>query len=140
MKNTTKFIIAGLAFFNISCAISPSPQEIKLVEYGPFPSNAKELTLRYAAEVLKDPASAKYRNWKGPRKVWVKDYLDDPLPTIYGGWAVCFELNAKNSYGGYNGFETWVAILNGDRVVSLREVSYFRKRNVFTSLEFCNGN
>lgn len=46
---------------------------------------------------LKDPDSAQFRN----------------LRVVSGGAALCGEVNAKNSYGGYTGFKSFVADNDG---------------------------
>lgn len=58
---------------------------------------------------LKDPASAQFQNWSPVhmtqygllRREWV--------------WAICVDVNGKNSYGGYTGFTTYqVHFANGE--------------------------
>lgn len=69
---------------------------------------------RVASE-LRDPSSAQFRN------VRVVDQVD-------GSQAVCGEVNAKNAYGGYVGFEPFVHVLGvvhigDDDVESIRAES-----------------
>ena len=43
-----------------------------------------------------------------------------------GGWLVCYELNAKNSYGGYVGLRTQGVVfhVNGGRLIPIKEVEW----------------
>lgn len=75
---------------------------------------------RVAAERLKDPSSAQFRN------VRVQQYLQGPLKIV------CGELNAKYSYGGYVGFRQFAASpaavymeYRGGRYASIDEASNF---------------
>lgn len=59
---------------------------------------------------LKDPASALVRN--------VRVSGMGAIINIHGnfyGWKVLFELNAKNSYGGYTGFQLRSVMVNNGR-------------------------
>jgi hypothetical protein len=66
-----------------------------------------EAALEQVREMLKDPASAQFRN------VRVVDHAK--------GKVVCGEVNAKNSYGGYVGFTLFVAGVNGAQLYSESE-------------------
>ena len=58
-----------------------------------------ETELRAAFTNLKDQPSARFRDIKlAPRK--------DP-----GAWTICGEVNSKNSYGGYEGFNRFMGIV-----------------------------
>lgn len=62
-------------------------------------NEAIELGKKAVLHVLKDPDSAKFRD------VRLKAYFD--------GAVVCGQVNAKNSYGGYAGFKSFVAGIKG---------------------------
>lgn len=75
----------GLTFFGFSMAQS-APK-------------VNERALREAMEMhLKDAPSARFKNIRQK-----KTEANTP-----GIWDICGEVNAKNSYGGYAGFETFV--------------------------------
>lgn len=59
------------------------------------------------ARDLKDPASAQFRDVK----VVMSTSEKDPKQKIY---AVCGEVNAKNSFGGYVGYQRFVAAVTAD--------------------------
>lgn len=90
------------------CASAPSPSEKLVIEAGDIPTlEASEVAVRaHLAETLKDPDSIKqFKVTSGPA------YLTWYRGLVYGGgydaaYLVCFEYNAKNSYGGYVGVKT----------------------------------
>ena len=80
----------------------------------------------YLARTLKDPDSIKqfrvltkpvWATWRGTG-YWVN--------SLDGGWLVCYELNAKNSYGGYVGLRTHGVVfhVNGGRLIPIQEVNW----------------
>lgn len=64
--------------------------------------SAVEQAKKALAETLKDPSSAQFRN------VRLTPYKD--------GNVICGEVNAKNSYGGYVGFKSFVAGVKGGQL------------------------
>lgn len=63
------------------------------------PPKLDEKLLRAAFEkTLKDSESARFRNIQ---------YQETEVP---GGWTMCGEFNAKNSYGGYVGFQPFLGM------------------------------
>ena len=104
-------LVACLLF--AGCATSPI-QSLPVGDCGPVPKNADVIARAYILSSLKDPDSAQFRNGV-LRKGWVRDGL------LYGGayrfgWIYSVDLNAKNSYGGYAGYEEQhIFIHNGSR-------------------------
>ncbi|WP_408098003.1 hypothetical protein ACJVC5_03510 [Peredibacter sp. HCB2-198] len=99
MKNSLLFVIAVLLFAT-SCA-TPNEAEISALNYGIPPKNYEEIYKNGLKNALKDPESLQIRNVKEPKKMWSKD--------LYRGlsayWIICGEYNAKNSFGGYVGYD-----------------------------------
>ena len=85
MKTRT---IAPILFLSISFNASAQPK-------------LDEALLRSAFIDLKDPSSAQFRNVKYGKGV-------------PGAWPMCGEFNAKNSYGGYVGFQRFSGIASVD--------------------------
>jgi hypothetical protein len=111
-KAATVAVSVFVAVTLASCASKPSQSEIASANYGSYPDNYKEITKRHFGDVLKDPGSARYNNWRGPSKGW--------RATMGGnrfGYRVCVDVNAKNSYGGYTGRETFYLMINGGQVI-----------------------
>ena len=86
------------------------------VVYGsPLPVEAEfkaalDLSSSLVKEELKDPFSAVFRN---------EDiYLD-----VGGNKTVCGEVNSKNSFGAYTGFQKYVVKMNYEKVVFQRNAS-----------------
>jgi hypothetical protein len=75
---------------------------------GPEPTQAEleDVVRRFAASELKDPESARWRNLRAVRRGQWRANGN----TMYG-WFVMFELNGKNSFGGYTGFTSEVVLL-----------------------------
>ena len=90
--------VAGSAGVNWSEMNPGTPPDYELAK-----AEAKEAIQR----MLKDPESAQYRDTTPLFKTLYNFGLassgnQQPL------WAMCIEVNAKNSYGGYTGFEYWI--------------------------------
>ncbi len=86
------------------------PDEVaKSAQYPPKPSDFREEVKRYLRLRLKDPDSAIYDNWTLERA-----YLGSS-PPVYG-WMSSVSVNAKNSYGGYTGFDMYHFWHEGGRV------------------------
>lgn len=90
-----------------ACATPGTNTGQQVIEAGPRPSEAQATAavMAYLRGTLKDPDSLKqFRIRSGPDLIsWYRGLL-------YGGgheqaWLVCFEYNAKNSYGGYVGIK-----------------------------------
>jgi len=93
--------IISLILFLSSCATKPTPQQLSNADYGSYPADYENTVKAYLNLVLKDPHSAKYKKLAGPEKSWVRYF-----GPAYFGYAICYMINAKNSYGGYIGATT----------------------------------
>lgn len=81
--------------------------EVTQADAGDRPGDVKALIQAHLRTALKDPASAQVEEIVGPAFLSVKaSFLG---PEAYG-WATCFRVNAKNSYGGYVGFHPMVIL------------------------------
>lgn len=92
-------ILASVALLT-ACATAPAP--IPTRGPMPTPAEAEAAVKRLLLSGLKDPDSLKQFRIAEPVPTAWRDGL------IHGGgahagWLVCFEYNAKNSYGGYTG-------------------------------------
>jgi hypothetical protein len=83
-------------------------------EYEKAKEQAKEAILRN----LKDPGSAQFRD-STPLFKTLYNFGMGAVGNYEPLWALCIEVNAKNSYGGYTGFQNWlVKFRNGEPVRS----------------------
>ncbi|WP_174483326.1 hypothetical protein [methanotrophic endosymbiont of Bathymodiolus puteoserpentis (Logatchev)] len=78
----------------------PTQKERNAADYGPYPSNYKQLITDFFQTRLKDPLSAQYRYVGEPFK-WFRRAAT-PSEVIYY-YNVKVFVNSKNSYGGYVG-------------------------------------
>lgn len=107
-------VAAALAITLAGCAQikAPTDAEAAAADYGPFPADFEQTIRRFNAARLKDPASAQYAAWSAPQTYWF-----GTRDTSTYGYLVCVALNAKNSFGGYTGFQTDGYLLRGGVVV-----------------------
>jgi len=126
--------VAGMFSFSFvfflllyGCATAPS-QSLSEEDYGPLPENYKEAVKEYFDLRLKDPETAKYRNWKGPYKGYSRK-----APALGGGiedigYIVEVEVNARNSFGGYNGYKHYrILLVNGKAVYRIEPNIFFKE-------------
>jgi hypothetical protein len=100
------FFIGGLA----GLAQQASPADAAL--YGPYPSNYKDIVMKWLNERLVDVASARIE-WQG-----------DPQPADLGkngehlyGYLVQFRVNARNQFGSYTGSQQHGALIKNGEVI-----------------------
>jgi len=106
--------VAALAFALVSgCATKPpiTQEQLASLNYGSPPENYESIVRDAARERLKDPDSAQFKFGQRPFRAFLE--LNDGL---WGGYIVCFEVNAKNAYGGYVGYVLSYAAINDGRV------------------------
>lgn len=82
------------------------------VDPGPKPDQTEAQQLAEAAirSTLKDPDSGQFKNWSSLYKSYGGVLQNEPV------WAICVDVNGKNSYGGYNGFKPWSVAFRGGKV------------------------
>ena len=125
-------------------------KRLKSEGYGPFPSNWQKLAKDAILPQLKDPGSAQFRFNEKPSgtytvvskesnasedKFWhqcwklISKSVSKPPKEYITHWTVKVGVNAKNSYGGYVGHETWqIDIRDGIVVNASNETA--RKREI----------
>lgn len=79
----------------------PTAAERAAIDYGPYPGNYASVIEDYLGHFLKDPYAARIRYFRGPVK-WARCSGGH----CYGGYLVCADINAVNSYGAYIGYRT----------------------------------
>lgn len=89
------------------CAPNINPSTLS---YGAKPSNYLEIVERFEMKAARDPESIIIRERQPLRKqyVWRRLMGDE----VKAGWGVCFDVNGKNAYGGYAGYEPRFALIN----------------------------
>ncbi len=106
-----KIILITLSLLLISC-VPPTREELAGADYGNYPSNYKETIKSYLNRNLKDPDSAKIEYLNEPRTAW----------STWGGgkkfgYAVCANVNSKNSFGGYTGYKIGYYLIKNDTII-----------------------
>jgi len=101
------------------CAIAPtdsSGRTLTVADAGPAPTDHEASFKASITGLLKDPESARYRNISKPTAQVVNTVPGFMTGGV--GWSMCGEVNAKNTYGGYTGFQWWWVLVNQDTLVT----------------------
>lgn len=110
-------IVIVLTMFIFGCTTPPTQKQLDAADYGAYPDSYKEIIKNYLDRSLKDPESAKIEYIFSPRTAWNKLGGD-----LKFGYSVCVNVNAKNSYGGYTGFQRhYFLIKNGSVIQTIHE-------------------
>lgn len=100
--------IALAAFMVTGCITTPELRTVDWADIDPGPvpevDQAREAMAASLAETLKDPYAAQFRNWSPFYKTLYSFDVNAPQEPL---WAMCVEMNAKNSMGGYVGFKRY---------------------------------
>ena len=104
---TPAALLGSLSLLLAACTstFDVSMQAVRNADYGPYPKNYQQLIRQRLDGTLLDARSAQIRFTTPPRKV----YQLVRVPYKLDGrayYAVCVEVNAKNAYGGYTGWQT----------------------------------
>lgn len=99
MQHYSPNIKAALERANSGKSNYPTEEEIANLKYGKAPQEYKNIFEKIIKQSLKDPGSAKFRNIQKPIKMWGSS------TGLVHYWLICGEVNAKNGFGGYAGFE-----------------------------------
>jgi hypothetical protein len=91
-------------------AETPTPADME--RHGPYPTNYKEIVMKWLESQLVDAPSARIE-WDG-----------DPKPADLGkkgehlyGWLVNFKVNARNRFGAYTGTQQHGVLIRDDHVI-----------------------
>ena len=90
--------------------------QLAKADFGPQPTNPQEQVIRYFEYYLKDPDSAKYQF-----RELTKGYIKDGLimgGKIHYGWIQVVDVNAKNSFGAYTGYQRKYIFFENGRIHS----------------------
>jgi hypothetical protein len=109
-------VILGIVVL-IGCASAPmNAQEATRATFPALPQNWQTMVRGYYSMPgqLKDPYSAMYR-FEKPRKGFGQDGMLLGGKRHYG-WVMSVWINAKNSFGGYTGYELHVALFSNEGI------------------------
>src|SRR5437660_8852465 len=101
-------LVGVCAVWNLSAEPQPANTEL----YGPYPTNYKEIVMKWLNDQLIDAESARIE-WGG-----------DPKPVDLGkngqhlyGYLVQFKVNARNRFGAYTGMQQHGALIKNGEVI-----------------------
>ena len=102
------FVVGMSAIRDLNAETQPADVD----RYGPYPSNYKEIVIKWLDTQLIDAASARIE-WNG-----------DPKPADLGtkeehlyGYLVNFKVNARNRFGAYTGMQSHGALIRNGEVI-----------------------
>jgi hypothetical protein len=127
-------VLSGCATLGLTSCASlngprfPSDEQIRAANYGTAPApDAFERAIReWATTNLKDPSSLQLREiseqstkgWLRVCATRIRGYNDCLEWSFIFGHLVDAQLNAKNSYGGYTGYQPYTFIFRGNTIIS----------------------
>ena len=113
MKALGFFLLVSFLGMDVVFALpAQTPSPVDLARYGPYPTNYKEIVMKWLETQLLDAGSARIE-WEG-----------DPKPADLGtkgehlyGWLVNFKVNARNRFGAYTGKQQHGALIHNGEVI-----------------------
>jgi hypothetical protein len=93
-------------------AQTPQATDTDTERYGPYPTNYKEIVMKWLDTQLIDATSARIE-WAGDPKPANLGTKDKPLY----GYLVNFRVNARNRFGAYTGMQSHGALIHNSEVI-----------------------
>jgi hypothetical protein len=101
-------LVGVCAVWNLSAEPTPLDTE----KYGQYPTNYKEIVMKWLETQLNDASSA-HIEWNGEPKPTNLGTQDKPLY----GYLVNFKINARNRFGTYTGMQSHGALIRNGEVI-----------------------
>ena len=115
----TLAFLAGLLFLVTGTAARAQSAPADVARYGPYPTNYKEIVMKWLNTQLIDAPSARIE-WNG-----------DPKPVDLGtkgehlyGYVVYFKVDARNRFGAYTGMQSHGALIRDGAVIKGLGLAY----------------
>ena len=115
---------ASLAFIILAgCTYGPTQDEITYGRYGEAPdqTKAEERAKSFFDDHLKDPESARYQFSQAYKGWMYSNRFEGSI--FYAGYIVEAKVNAKNTLGGYTGWNIYRLLFNGGALVRVVLIS-----------------
>lgn len=112
-----KLFVIILSFCLFGCMATPSANDLANANFGNKPINYEENIKNKIGSKLKDPFSAQYK-FGEPRKGYFQEGISDNFLLRYG-WIIPVQVNAKNSFGAYVGFETRYIMISEGQIYDI---------------------
>jgi hypothetical protein len=97
-------------------ASSPTKIQVESADYGAKPVFSTEVIKAVIKMQLKDPDSAKIQGITPFKREWYLNPENFNTQFAYA-WMSCASVNAKNSYGAYTGYKSYVFFFRGENLV-----------------------
>ncbi|WP_239404412.1 YgdI/YgdR family lipoprotein [Aggregatibacter aphrophilus] len=105
--------------------------DVRNMDYGSYPENYEQTIRRYLARTLIDPNSLMIDGFSKPKKyleITDRRYnvvTDSYNPAVFlRYYIVCARINAKNTYGGYTGWQDHIYYFRDGEIVSSSEYGF----------------
>lgn len=108
--------IAAVAAVLLAGTAAAKEPDVSNLDFGTSPQEPIAIAKQLMAYQLKDPESAQYR-WVATYLGYCKQGWAKGKGLDWYGWAATIEVNAKNSYGGYTGFEPYTILYKDQQAV-----------------------
>ena len=112
MKTVVLLVCAFVMGMSAVLDLSAETEPVDAERYGPYPTNYKEIVMKWLDTQLIDAESARIE-WNG-----------DPKPADLGkqgehlyGYLVNFKVNARNRFGSYTGMQSHGALIRNGEVI-----------------------
>src|SRR5438309_12050367 len=112
MKVLALFVCASLVGVSAALHVKAEAETADVARYGPYPTNYKEIVMKWLETQLIDAGSAKIE-WNGEPKPSNQGTEDKPLY----GYLVNFKINARNRFGSYTGMQSHGALIRDGQVI-----------------------
>ena len=122
MQNMKKLVSSLCVLFMGMCTASSLSAETASADtgrYGPYPTNYKEIVMKWLDTQLIDAASARIE-WSGDPQPANLGTADQPLY----GYLVNFKINARNRFGAYTGMQSHGALIYNGEVIKGQGFAY----------------
>ena len=108
--------LATLALGGCGSIKPVDPDVLASADYGDYPDDYEVIIKKYFETSLKDPFSARYQFGK-PFKAFLRNAPVMGGEPVFYGYMVYTNVNAKNSYGAYVGWEEYRLLIHNKSVV-----------------------
>ncbi len=112
MKKLVSLVCASFMGMCVAANLCAETQPADAQVYGSYPTNYKDIIMKWLDTQLIDAASARIE-WSGDPKPANLGTKDKP---IYG-YLVNFKVNARNRFGAYTGMQSHGALIHNGEVV-----------------------
>jgi len=108
MKSVKVIIMTGLLSLILVGCGGPSVAQTQNMDFGTKPKNIKVSNLKSAFSDFKDPSSVQIKLTNYPLR---RAYMSSGS-NLWSGWVTTVEVNGKNSYGAYVGYQDYYVLMN----------------------------